>query len=35
MSGFEQPEVTAPKPVTLFSSNAMRAPRDRLRNRWA
>ncbi len=35
IDGFEQPEVNASKPVTLFSSSAIRAPRDRPRFRWA
>jgi ATP-dependent RNA helicase RhlE len=33
--GFDQPEIIAPKPVTLFSSNAIRYPRERPRCRWA
>ncbi|MBV8358848.1 MAG: DEAD/DEAH box helicase [Deltaproteobacteria bacterium] len=35
IDGFEQPQVIAPKPVTVFSSNAVRAPHGRLRFRWA
>jgi ATP-dependent RNA helicase RhlE len=35
IEGFEQPQVSASKPVTVFSSNAIRAPRGRLRFRWA
>lgn len=35
VDGFEQPQVTAPKPVTVFSSNVVRAPHGRLRFRWA
>ena len=35
IEGFEQPQVTAAKPVTLFSSNAVRAPSGRPRFRWA
>jgi len=35
IQGFEQPQITAPKPVTLFSSDAVRTPRGRLRFRWA
>jgi ATP-dependent RNA helicase RhlE len=35
ISGFEQPEVTGARPITLFSSNALRVSRDRLRPRWA
>jgi ATP-dependent RNA helicase RhlE len=35
IDGFEQPEITAPKPVTLFSSSAFRPSRERLRFRWA
>jgi ATP-dependent RNA helicase RhlE len=35
IEGFEQPAITAPKPITLFSSSAIRAPHDRLRVSWA
>ena len=35
IDGFEQPQVTAPKPVTLFSSSALRDAGDRPRFRWA
>ncbi len=35
IEGFDQPEVTASKPVVLFSSGLLRAPHDRLRSRWA
>ena len=35
IDGFEQPQVTAPKPVTMFSSDAVRVPHGRLRFRWA
>jgi ATP-dependent RNA helicase RhlE len=35
IDGFEQPEITAPKPVTLFRSGSIRAPRHRPRFRWA
>jgi ATP-dependent RNA helicase RhlE len=35
IQGFEQPQVTAAKPVTLFSSSTSRGPRERLRFRWA
>jgi ATP-dependent RNA helicase RhlE len=35
IEGFEQPQVTSPRPVTLFSSGLMRAPRERPRFRWA
>ena len=34
VEGFDQPEVTAPKPVTLYRSGS-RAPRNRARFRWA
>jgi ATP-dependent RNA helicase RhlE len=34
IEGFEQPEITAPRPVKLFSSGS-RAPRNRTRVRWA
>lgn len=36
VEGFEKMEITAPKPVTLFSSNRSRqSPRGRTRSRWA
>jgi ATP-dependent RNA helicase RhlE len=35
IDGFEQPQITASRPVTVFSSNAVRAPHGRLRFRWA
>ena len=35
VDGFEQPQVTAPKPVTLFSSSAIRGLHERPRFRWA
>ncbi len=35
IEGFDQPEVTASRPLTLFSSGGMRAPHGRLRFRWA
>jgi ATP-dependent RNA helicase RhlE len=35
IEGFTQPEITAPKPITVFSSGASRSPHGRLRFRWA
>jgi ATP-dependent RNA helicase RhlE len=35
IEGFEQPEITAPKPITVFRSGGARAPRNRPRVRWA
>jgi superfamily II DNA/RNA helicase len=35
VEGFEQPQVTAPRPITLFSSALMRPSRERPRFRWA
>ncbi|MGH7933477.1 MAG: DEAD/DEAH box helicase [Candidatus Binataceae bacterium] len=35
VEGFEQPDITAPKPVTLFRTRSVRAPRNRARFRWA
>jgi ATP-dependent RNA helicase RhlE len=35
VEGFTQPEITAPKPVKLFSSSFSRAPRNRPRSKWA
>jgi superfamily II DNA/RNA helicase len=35
VEGFEQPEITAPKPLRLFSSGGARGPRNRTRARWA
>ena len=35
IEGFEQPEITAPKPVTVFRSGGARAPRHRPRLKWA
>ena len=35
VDGFEQPQVIAPKPVTLFRSSASRGPHERPRFRWA
>lgn len=35
VEGFEQPEITAPKPVKLFRSGAGRASRGRTRAKWA
>jgi ATP-dependent RNA helicase RhlE len=34
VEGFDQPQVTAPKPVKLFRSGSLRAPRSRARSRW-
>jgi len=34
VEGFTQPEITAPKPVKLFSSSFSRAPRNRPRSKW-
>jgi len=35
VEGFDQPEIAAPKPVKLFRSSPIRAPRNRPRMRWA
>jgi ATP-dependent RNA helicase RhlE len=35
VEGFVQPEIAAPKPVTLFRTTSSRAPRKRPRMRWA
>jgi ATP-dependent RNA helicase RhlE len=35
IEGFVQPEVVAPKPVTLFSSGSVRTPRNRAHSRWS
>jgi len=35
VEGFAQPEITAPKPVKLFSSGFSRSPRNRPRSKWA
>src|SRR6202035_2813785 len=35
IEGFEQPKITAPKPITVFRSGGARAPRNRPRVRWA
>jgi ATP-dependent RNA helicase RhlE len=35
IDGFEQPQITASKPITLFSSNAIHASHNRPRFRWA
>jgi ATP-dependent RNA helicase RhlE len=35
VEGFEQPEITAPKPLRLFTSGGGRGPRNRVRARWA
>lgn len=35
IEGFEQPEITAPKPITVFRSGGARAPRHRPRVKWA
>ncbi|HZP46688.1 MAG TPA: DEAD/DEAH box helicase [Candidatus Binataceae bacterium] len=35
VEGFEQPEITSPKPVKLFSSFVSRPARTRLRSSWA
>jgi ATP-dependent RNA helicase RhlE len=35
IEGFEQPDIMAPKPVRLFTSGGSRAPRNRVRSRWA
>jgi ATP-dependent RNA helicase RhlE len=35
IEGFVQPEIAAPKPVTLFRTTSSRAPRKRPRMRWA
>ncbi len=35
VEGFVQPEISAPKPVKLFRSTSLRAPRHRPRSRWA
>jgi len=35
VDGFVQPEIAAPKPVTLFRTTSSRAPRNRPRMRWA
>lgn len=35
VEGFQQPEIAAPKPLTLFRTTGARAPRVRPRVRWA
>jgi len=35
VEGFEQPEITAPKPIKVFRSGGARSPRNRARSRWA
>jgi ATP-dependent RNA helicase RhlE len=35
VEGFAHPEINAPKPVVLFRSGSLRAPRNRPRSRWA
>ena len=35
VEGFDQPEITAPKPIKLFSSGFSRARRNRPRSKWA
>jgi superfamily II DNA/RNA helicase len=35
VAGFDQPEISAPKPVTLYRTTSSRAPRKRPRMRWA
>jgi len=35
VEGFDQPEITAPKPIKLFRSGGVRSPRNRPRSKWA
>jgi len=35
VEGFDQPEITAPKPIKLFRSGGARSPRNRPRSKWA
>jgi ATP-dependent RNA helicase RhlE len=35
VEGFDQPEITAPKPIKLFRSGGGRSPRNRPRSKWA